>query len=173
MARKLILGAFLLLVLFATYSTYYYYRHRMLPADERTVNAEARTYRLLLATQSSTYKDSLVKTLLDELADKDIAVRIVDAHHLGRVDPADYDAYVLIHTWEYFSYPLSVAEFIKRADTDRTYVVCTSGGGNQLPDGVDGITSASVPAHIDRDAANVLRWLALRFPAAFESMAAN
>ena len=173
MARKLILGAFILLVGFATYSTYYYYQNRMLPANERTVNAGAQTYRLLLATQSSPYKDDLVETLLAELADKDIAVRIVDAHHLGRVDPVDYHANVLIHTWEYFTYPLSVAKYIERADADRTFVVCTSGGGNQLPDGVDGITSASVPAHVDRDAANVLRWLALQFPTAFESMAAN
>jgi hypothetical protein len=137
-----------LLLLFVWYRTVY----SMEEAQRFEVQVHGANGRVLIATQGSTYKDSVVSLLARSLAEEDVRVLVVDVHELASVDTAYWDAVVILHTWEGWKPQPDAAAFVRRYPAwDLSVVLSTSGGGEELLVPVDGISSASVLSEAQHD----------------------
>jgi menaquinone-dependent protoporphyrinogen IX oxidase len=68
----------------------------------------------LIATQGSDFKNAVTKGLVDHFKSDSIFIQVVDIQELSAIDPVNYDALVLIHTWESWKPPVEVKSFIER-----------------------------------------------------------
>jgi hypothetical protein len=113
---------------------------------------------VLIATQASSYKNAVTAGLIARLEGRSASIQVIDVNGLGAVKPADWNAIVLIHTWEGGKPPAAVKAFVDRLPSRQKLVVLTtSGQGDFTMEGVDAVTSASkmvdVPANA-RDLGN-------------------
>jgi hypothetical protein len=112
---------------------------------------------VLIATQGSTYKNAVVETLSQHLQEKSVHVRVVDISQLSTVDERDWDAIVLLHSWEHWQPPPAVQAFVERSkDRGRLVVLTTSGSGGSCMACVDAVTSASELSRTRGDAEELL-----------------
>lgn len=146
MRRLLLVIALALLVLLVSGSIYgYYTRHGMRPVAEREIGSPTAPRRVLIATQGSLFKDRLVTSLVARVQGPDTYVRVIDIDTLGKLDAGDWQAIVLVHTWEFGNPPAAASDLVAAAaDPRRILAVTTSGMGRQKLPGVDAISSASV-----------------------------
>ena len=100
---------------------------------------------LLIATQGSDFKDALVKNVIDYYKEDSIYIKVIDVSSLTSIDPANYSALLVIHTWENWKPPVSVKLFIERTMSNKNKIVVftTSGAGNYAIDEIDAITGES------------------------------
>lgn len=155
-----------LLLVFSAFLVWYKATYSMDVVSGQQFGPPDAAHRVLVATQGSAYKDLVTERVVDHLAGQGVAVQVVDVTTLGNVDASPYDAVVLLHTWENWEPQPDAAAFLAaHPDQERLVVLATSGSGDELIDGVDGISSASVmdraPADADSLIARVERVLAL------------
>jgi hypothetical protein len=106
---------------------------------------QAQTRRVLIASESSTFKDRLATTLSARLVDRKLEVQVIDIAGLADVDSAAWLSIVLVHNWEFGEPPTAVRDFLARTADPRGIIdVTTSSNGLEKPTGVDVVTSASV-----------------------------
>jgi len=110
---------------------------------------------ILIASQGSEYKNRMVADIVSSFYYDSIYIKIVDATDLGKENVVDWDAIVILHTWEIGEPPIAVTEFIdKTVDRNKLVVIATSGSGTEQIEGVDGISSASlmyeIPIHVQQ-----------------------
>lgn len=148
----------ILLFAFSFFSYFYVSKYAMGICQARIINDRTAAKSLLIASQQSNYKDELTNRLIDGLMEEDIFIELIDIRDLGQVNTSNYDAYVLMHTWEMYKAPSSIISFTERVDSDRVFVVGTSGAGNLSLQGVDGISSASVLHNLNADLARIEDW---------------
>ncbi|HSO36437.1 MAG TPA: hypothetical protein VLT33_28120 [Labilithrix sp.] len=154
---------------FLAFATWYALHFAMDTAKPFEVNRTDARERVLIATQGSAFKDEVVRGVVDRLGRRPAYVKVIDVASLSDVREADWNAVVVLHTWEMSKPPAAVKTFIDRAQArDRLVVLATSGEGNQHIAGVDTITAASVmataPAKADRIAIQVEKILAAQSP---------
>lgn len=123
--------------------------------------------RVLIATQGSDFKDALTTGLVDHLHRRSAYVRVIDVSGLQSVQQDEWDAIVVIHTWEMRKPPSAVRAFIDRMQRrEKLAVLTTSGAGHFKLEGVDAISAASqmsdVPARVTELSAKVDRLLDAR-----------
>jgi hypothetical protein len=107
--------------------------------------AQTPTRRVLIASESSTFKDRLATTLSARLVERKLAVEVIDIAGLADVDSAAWLSIVLVHNWEFGDPPSAVRDFLARTADPRGIIdVTTSSNGLEKPTGVDVVTSASV-----------------------------
>jgi len=100
--------------------------------------------RVLIATQATPYKEAVTAGLVEYLKSKSIVVEVIDVTELDKVEPAKWQAIVLMHTWEMERPPAAVQDFVDRLPSREKLVVhTTSAEGNMKLDGVDAISGAS------------------------------
>jgi hypothetical protein len=146
------------LISIATLS-WYAYRYSMEPITGFEVNSDTLSTRVLIATQGSEFKEAVVSKVIETLKSKGIYFRIIDVSVLRTIDEEEWDAIVILHTWEYSRPPKSVAEFIARTNTNgKCMTVTTSGSGSKMP-GVDAISSASKASEEDNVARAIVNWI--------------
>lgn len=162
--ERLFKGVTILLFAFSFFSYFYVAEYRMGICQAQTVNDRTARNSLLIASQQSEYKDQLTEQLINRLMDQDIYIELIDISDLSQIDKNEYDAYVLLHTWEMYKAPTSITTFTKRVDNSKVFIVGTSGGGDLLLEGVDGISSASVLNTLDSDLRNIMNWLEVHLP---------
>jgi hypothetical protein len=115
----------------------------MQPVTGYDVNSDTLRTRVLIATQGSAFKDGVVTKVIDSLKSESLYFKVIDVAFLPSVSERDWDAIIILHTWEYSKPPATVKDFIYGAGTrDKILVVTTSGSGSMMED-VDGISSAS------------------------------
>ena len=128
-----------------TFGTWYTYTYTMKEARSFDVNKPESSTKLLIATQGSEFKDTVVSGIIDHFDDQNIFIKVIDVYKLKDIDINDWNAVCLIHTWEFSAPPTSVKKFIKRLpNLDRLAVLTTSGNGTYKMEGIDAITGASV-----------------------------
>ncbi len=98
---------------------------------------------VLIATQGSKYKNAVVDAVVAQIKDLPVHIRVVDVSALDKEDPANWNAIVILHTWEIGEPEEHSKKFVDRAPGRNLIVVTTSGSGEQKLDTVDGISSAS------------------------------
>ena len=161
-----IAGVAMALLAFATWYRMHFAMDRAQPFE---VNRPEARERVLIATQGSAFKNSVVQAVVDRLAKRPAYVKVIDVASLCEVRESDWSAIVVLHTWEMSKPPEAVKAFVGRTEArDRLVVFATSGKGDQHILGIDTITSASVmdkaPAEADLILTRVEKVLAAQSP---------
>ncbi len=100
--------------------------------------------RVLIATQGSAFKDALTTGLVEHLQRRSAHVKVIDVSGLKAVQRNDWDAIVVIHTWEMRKPPPAVKAFVDQTPAPgKLVVLTTSGAGTFALAGVDAISAAS------------------------------
>src|SRR5680860_1228716 len=96
--------------------------------------------------QSSEFKDSVVAGIVDHYGSDAIFIKVIDVFALENVDPSDFDAVLIIHTWEIGKPPEPVQSFMDKNTDGRNKIVAltTSGEGSEKMENVDAITGESI-----------------------------
>jgi hypothetical protein len=125
---KILLAAAALVAATAGFAAWYRQHYSMDVARSFDVNDPGATVRVLIATQGSEFKDALVAGVVAELGTRATYVRVIDISLLPRVNADDWNAIVLIHTWEMRNPPTAAKAFVARLrDTRKLVVLGTSG----------------------------------------------
>lgn len=143
---KKILIAFLSLIgLFLIFLTWYKYQYAMDKANSYEVNSISLTKKLLIATQGSNFKNKLTLEVVDYYKSNSVYIKVVDVSSLKNTALEDYNAILIIHTWEYSKPPSTIQSFMDSGKyiPEKTIVFTTSGEGSYKMDNVDAITGAS------------------------------
>ncbi|HZY79619.1 MAG TPA: hypothetical protein VFE50_08860 [Cyclobacteriaceae bacterium] len=147
---RIIIVAILLVISAAVlFGIWYKYTYSMKEAMSREINDPKLATKVLIATQGSDFKDQVVSGIIDKLSDRPIYIKVTDIKELANINPPDWTAIVIIHTWEVGRPPKPVSEFVKNTNTSDLIILATSGDGNYHIGGVDGITSASKLTDVD------------------------
>lgn len=119
-------------------------------AEAFEVNSSAYSQKLLIAAQGSEFKNSVTQTIINRFKDDSIFIKIVDVSALEHIEPIDYNALLLIHTWENWKPPIDIDIFINRTKDykDKIVVITTSGEGTYKMSDVDAITGESKKENI-------------------------
>jgi hypothetical protein len=149
MSRKphklLAVGVGALLLLLSGSLAGYFLRHGMSQAQAYEKGQPTLPLHVLVATQGSAFKDELVSALVAQLEQRPAYVKVIDIGSLGGIHEADWQAIVIIHTWQFGKPPRIVSDFVARlADPGQVIDITTSGSGREKLPGVDVISSASV-----------------------------
>jgi len=117
----------------------------MYKAEEFEVNSTDYSQKLVIATQGSDFKNAVSNHIINYYEQDSIFIKVIDVSSLSKINPKDYNAIVLIHTWENWNPPIEVKTFMNRtvAFQDKIIVLTTSGFGSYKMDGIDAITGAS------------------------------
>lgn len=149
-----------LAVLSAALFFFYLQRHAMQPVAARELGARGGGPAVLVAAQGSPYKDTVAGTVIRHLREKQAYVRVEDVSQLPQADERDWDAIVLLHSWERWQPPPVVQQFVERLkDRRKLVVLTTSGSGESRMACVDAVTSASEVSRAPRDAEELLQRL--------------
>ncbi len=146
LTQKLALVIILLLGLFLLFLFWYKQNYSMEVAESYEVNTPALNQKLLIATQGSVFKDAIVEGIINHYKSNSIFVKVVDISVLDSTDASEFDAILLVHTWEYGKPPEKVQSFMDKNQglKDKLVVLTTSGEGTEKMEGVDAITGESI-----------------------------
>jgi hypothetical protein len=143
--KKFSVGFAITVAAIIVFVAWYWAHYSMEPAREFEVNrGDSPRAKVLIATQGSAFKDSIVAGVVVHLQPRPVYVKVIDVAELGAVEDADWDAIVVIHTWQMSEPPPDAQRFISRArNPHKVIVLSTSGGGALKMAGIDAISSAS------------------------------
>lgn len=135
------LGGVLVAIAFASW---YRFHHSMELARSFDVGSHDSPRRVLIATQGSKFKESVLRGIVEHLKRHSTYVKVIDLSGLQAADENQWNAIVVIHTWEMGKPAPDATAYLQRArDLKKTIVLTTSGEGRAKPGGVDAIASAS------------------------------
>ena len=128
---------------------------------KKKINSQTNTKKkILIATQGSEYKNDVVSGITDKFKNKSIYIKIIDVSLLGWVNPDELNAIIILHTWEIWKPEENSEKFLKKYfDSSKMFALATSGSGDNMIDGMDGITGASSLDLIDKDPKTIRPWL--------------
>ena len=148
----------LALVAFAIYVYLFYPRN----AEPFEINRDNPTKNILIATQGSDFKESLVKTLCDSLKTSSVYIKGIDVGDLETVNDEDWDRILIINSF-IIRLNSKVDRFINSSSTpDKILLMVTSGGADWQPEPeivVDALTSASRKEYIDGLINLIIDWM--------------
>ena len=153
--KKILYRILAVMVVFFLFLVWYQYKYSMDVVAPYTINAPTLEKKLLIATQGSDFKDKVTSGIVNHFKSDSVYIEVVDVESLNVIDPDDFNALVIIHTWENWKPPLSVQSFIEKYgnESNKIIVLTTSGDGDYTMDGVDAIAGESklseVPLYIN------------------------
>ncbi len=102
--------------------------------------------KVLIASQGSKFKDSLVKRVLHHYKEDSIYFKVIDVYTLFTVPIDKWDVIVMINSWEYGSPPANVKKYIKKHPErlDKLIVLSTVGSSHITLKDVDVISGESI-----------------------------
>ncbi|GMN11719.1 hypothetical protein MTsPCn9_29020 [Croceitalea sp. MTPC9] len=139
----IILGLIVVLLLFAVWYNIKYAMDVVEPYEVNSANLEKS---LLIATQGSVFKDRVTDAVINHYKSDAVFIKVIDIGNLDQINPDDFKALLLIHTWENWKPPMEVKSFIERTKSSayKIVVLTTSGQGNYKMEEVDAITGESI-----------------------------
>lgn len=143
---KKVLFTFLsLTVVLFVFMMWYQNRYSMDIIEEFEVNSPSENSKLLIATQGSEFKNTITTAIVDYYKTEPIYIKVLDISSLADVNPANYDALLIVHTWEMWKPPSTIQTFMDRTVDERNkmIVLTTSGEGNYKMEGIDAFTGES------------------------------
>lgn len=144
------------LIAIALFAIWYKATYSMGIAAPYELNDPGLANRVLIATQESPFKKALTEDIVNQIKGQPIYIRVIDVTELDVIDPATWTAIVVMHTWEIGEPEEHAQAFVTRAPRGKTIVITTSGGGDQVISGVDGISAASKMDEAPRLASTVV-----------------
>jgi hypothetical protein len=124
---------------------FYLLTYSMYEIEEYTVNDPGVSTKLLIATQGSEFKDRVTQNIIAHYKPDQVFIEIIDISKLYDIRPENFDAIVIMHTWEYGMAPEDVKQFLLKNNTIeyKTVILATSGDGDNKIKGIDAITGES------------------------------
>ena len=116
--------------------------------------------RVLIATQSSEFKEAVVSRVVEDLEKNLCYVKVIDLKRLEHEPAMDYDAIVVVNTCKAWRLTGGASKFVKAfPDKDKVVLLTTAGGEDWKPKSVevDAITSASKEQKADPVADEISR----------------
>lgn len=143
--HKILISIGVVLLVIIAFALWYQARYSMDVAETLEINAATKPTKILIASQGSEFKNQLTSALIDGIIQDTVYLKVIDVTELGSISINDWDAVVIMHTWEYNEAQFDSYGFAKTAKfDDRIIVVSTSGSGEEKMLGIDAISSASV-----------------------------
>lgn len=141
---RVIIG--LILIGFSGFWIWYEYTYSMdtvIPFEVKDPSLETK---VLIASQGSRFKDSLVQGILRHYQKDAIHFKVIDVYTMFTVDIDKWDALVIINSWEYGSPPGNVKRFIKNHpdQLDKLIILSTVGSSNIALKDIDVISGESI-----------------------------
>ncbi len=135
-----------ILVLFAAFWVWYEYTYSMDTVIPFEINNSKLETKVLIASQGSRFKDSLVQGILRHYQKDTIYFKVIDVYTMFTVNIDKWDALVIINSWEYGSPPRNVKKFIKNHpdQLDKLIILSTVGSSNIALKDVDVISGESI-----------------------------
>lgn len=150
----------IVMALIGLFSYWYNSKYSMDVVSQEYFGMASAPIKLLIATQGSTYKDKLTRELIHEINSDNIYIDKCDITHLPHKVPEDYNAIILIHTWEISNPPREVSELLSKIDDSyKVFALSTSGSGDEKIDSVDGISGASIISETNVQVDNIVTWI--------------
>ena len=132
-------------VILLVFAVWYKYEYSMDKVETVQFNSPDLDLKLLIATQGSTFKNKITSNITDYYKNDSIYIKVIDVSQLPEINPINYEAIVLIHTWENWKPPKEVQSFIEKniSNQDHIVVLTTSGKGSYKMKDMDAITGES------------------------------
>lgn len=167
MWKKIAFGVFVFALFIFSFMSWYKAYYSMGVADSYEVNSPKLKHKILVATQGSEFKRSIVSGIIEHLKQRPSYLKIIDVSALSQVNENDWDALVILHTWENWQPQADAKAFLEGVkDSNKVIVLTTSGNGTYKMEGVDAITSASVKENVPSRILEVTKRLDLILEAA-------
>ncbi len=133
------------MIVFFLFLLWYQNRYSMDIVTPYAINETYLQRKLFIAAQSSDFKNKVTSGIVKHFKLDSIYIQVFDIKELGGVDPKDFDALVIIHTWEYGEPPDTVKAFLDKTITkkDKIIILTTSGEGSYKMEDVDAIAGES------------------------------
>lgn len=156
--KKIAILVILLIGVFLIFITWYRHKYSMEVTNSYEVNATDFDRKLLIAMQGSEFKDSVVAEITRYYRTQPIFIQVIDISLLENTNTADFDAILMLHTWEYGKPPKAIQSFMdkKQVLKNKLVVLTTSGEGTEKMEGVDAITGESIISDVSLFVDNVL-----------------
>jgi hypothetical protein len=150
-----------ILALLVLFGLWYKHTYSMDIAEAMEINDASLDRKLLIATQGSDFKNSLTQSILDHYKKDSVFIKIIDVSDLDKMDPNDFNAVLVMHTWEYEKPPTAVGSFIEKTKSfkNKIVVMTTSGPGTSTMEGVDAITGESIKEDVPVYAVRIIERL--------------
>jgi hypothetical protein len=134
-----------LAVVFCLFMLWYQNEYSMAIVEGFKVNSPSENSKLLIATQGSEFKNTITTAIVDYYKAEPLYIEVMDISSLEHVNPDNYEALLIVHTWEMWKPPSSIQSFMDRTVKDRAkmVVLTTSGEGTYKMEGVDAFTGES------------------------------
>ena len=155
MKKRIIIGLVLFLLMCVGGLFWYDATYSMDEVESYEIGNPQAEKSVLIATQGSEYKNALTDSLVNYLSPYNVYISVQDVNLLSNVNVNDWNAIVIMHTWEVWKPQEDAKAFLNdHYDASKMTVLCTSGGGDEMVDGVDAITGASImkdlPEHFNQ-----------------------
>ncbi|EBF5129684.1 hypothetical protein FHZ96_02630 [Listeria monocytogenes] len=132
-------------VIFAGVMLSYRFIKSMDVTENAEINKSATGDHVLLATQGSKFKDSVMDQVKKDMEGKNVHVSIIDTTKLDKVKADDYDKVVLFTTVQSDDIPENVSTFINDNKDKSIHIAVTADSGrwDDKPKDIDAISEAS------------------------------
>ncbi|ECJ9745155.1 hypothetical protein FQR52_01085 [Listeria monocytogenes] len=132
-------------VIFAGVMLSYRFIKSMDVTENAEINKSATGDHVLLATQGSKFKDSVMNQVKKDMEGKNVHVSIIDTTKLDKVKADGYDKVVLFTTVQSDDIPENVTTFMNDNKDKSIHIAVTADSGrwDNQPKGVDAISEAS------------------------------
>ena len=152
------------LLLFLIFWLWYVNTYSMDEVKTYEIGDTSSPSKVLVATQGSAFKEHIVNGFTDKF--NKVYFKITDVDELSKNHKNNWDAIVILHTWEYGKPPKSVERFMQNNPSpNKCIVFTTSGKGTEKITGIDAISGASDMAKASLQIEEITRRLAaILFP---------
>ncbi|EHF2867631.1 hypothetical protein J0953_000067 [Listeria monocytogenes] len=135
----------IVVVIFAGVMLSYRFIKSMDVTENAEINKSATGDHVLLATQGSKFKDSVMDQVKKDMEGKNVHVSIIDTTKLDKVKADDYDKVVLFTTVQSDDIPENVTTFMNDNKDKSIHIAVTADSGrwDDKPKDIDAISEAS------------------------------
>lgn len=142
--RLIFFGVIVLLL--GAFSFWYKTTYSMEEIVGYSLNSDALSKKIAIATQGSPFKNALVTNIVNHYKKDSVFINVDDISKLPTLSVQEYDVIIIIHTWEYGNPPEVVSQFINKniSTKEKLLVVATSGQGTHKIEGVDALAGESI-----------------------------
>ena len=154
-----------IIVLLVVFAYWYRATYSMDVASNQMVNVREMPERIAIATQGSTFKNTIVTSIINQYKDDSVYINVLDISDLPTLLVNEYNAIVILHTWEYGRPPAQVSEFINvnLAAKEKFIVMATSGQGSNKIEGIDALSGESILENTGDYADDIIERIEMKF----------
>lgn len=136
----------ILSILLAAFAFWYKATYSMSETTGVVINTKEMPIKIAIASQGSAFKNAMVTNIINHYKKDSVFINVDDVSKLTTLSLQDYNAIVILHTWEYGKPPMAVSEFIEKniSEKNKIIVFASSGAGNNKIEGVDAIAGESI-----------------------------